>query len=194
MGIMGTFLLLAAEANAVHSELAEGAAEGGFGLNLDIFETNLINLAILIGILFYFGRKVLSNILNERQSNIATAIQEAEGRLKEAKTALSKAQEQLKQSQAEAERIRQSATENAQKTKEALLAKAAQDVERLKQTAAADLNTETDRAIAQLRQRVATLALQKVESQLKTGIADDAQQSLIDRSIAQLGGNVWQVR
>lgn len=194
MGIMGTFLLLAAEANAVHSELAEGAAEGGFGLNLDIFETNLINLAILIGILFYFGRKVLSNILNERQSNIATAIQEAEGRLKEAKTALSQAQEQLKQSQAEAERIRQSATENAQKAKEALLAKAVQDVERLKQTAAADLNSETDRAIAQLRQRVATLALQKVESQLKSGIADDAQQGLIDRSIAQLGGNVWQVR
>lgn len=194
MGIMGTFLLLAAEANAVHSELAEGAAEGGFGLNLDIFETNLINLAILVGILFYFGRKVLSNILNERQSNIATAIQEAEGRLKEAKTALSQAQEQLKQSQAEAERIRQSAVENAQKAKEALLAKAVQDVERLKQTAAADLNTETERAIAQLRQRVATLALQKVESQLKGGIADDAQQSLIDRSIAQLGGNVWQVR
>ncbi|AVH72360.1 F0F1 ATP synthase subunit B [Nostoc sp. 'Lobaria pulmonaria (5183) cyanobiont'] len=190
MGIMGTFLLLAAEANAVHSELAEGAAEGGFGLNLDIFETNLINLAILIGILFYFGRKVLSNILNERQSNIATAIQEAEGRLKEASTALSQAQEQLKQSQAEAERIRQSAVENAQKAKEALLAKAVQDVERLKQTAAADLNSETDRAIAQLRQRVATLALQKVESQLKSGIADDAQQGLIDRSIAQLGGNV----
>lgn len=194
MGIMGTLLLLAAEANAVHSELAEGAAEGGFGLNLDIFETNLINLAILVGILFYFGRKVLSNILNERQSNIATAIQEAEGRLKEAKTALSQAQEQLKQSQAEAQRIRQSATENAQKAKEDLLAKAVQDVERLKQTAAADLNTETERAIAQLRQRVATLALQKVESQLKGGIADDAQQGLIDRSIAQLGGNVWQAK
>ncbi|MHC5724739.1 MAG: F0F1 ATP synthase subunit B [Nostoc sp.] len=190
MGIMGTFLLIAAEANAVQSELAEGAAEGGFGLNLDIFETNLINLAILVGILVYFGRKVLSKILNERQSNIATAIQEAEGRSKEAKIALSKAQEQLKQSQAEAQRIRKSAEENAQKAKEALLAKAVQDVERLKQTAAADLNTETERAIAQLRQRVATLALQKVESQLKGGIADDAQQSLIDRSIAQLGGNV----
>ncbi len=68
------------------------------------------------------------------------------------------------------------------------MAKAQQDVERLKQTAAADLNTEQERAIAQLRQRVATLALQRVESQLKGGIADDAQQSLIDRSIAQLGG------
>ncbi len=186
MGIMGTILLLATE----HSELAESAAEGGFGLNIDIFETNLINLAILIGILFYFGRKVLTNILSERQSNIATAIQEAEGRLKEAKVALGKAQEQLTQSQAEAQRIRKAAEENAQKAKAALLAKAAQDVERLKQTAAADLNSETERAIAQLRQRVVAQALEKVESELKGGIADDAQQSLIDRSIAQLGGRV----
>jgi F-type H+-transporting ATPase subunit b len=189
MGIMGTFLLLAAEANAVHSELAEGAAEGGFGLNLDLFETNLVNLAILVGILFYFGRKVLSNILNERRSNIATAIQEAEGRLKEAQTALSQAQEQLTQSQAEAQRIRKAAQENAQTSKEAMLARAAQDVERLKQTAAADLNTERDRAFAELRQRVAAMALQKVESQLRSGIADDVQQSIIDRSIAQVGGN-----
>jgi len=189
MSIMGTFLLLAAEANAVHSELAEGAAEGGFGLNIDIFETNLINLAILVGILFYFGRKVLSKILNERRSNIETLIQEAEGRLKEAQVALSQAQEQLTQAQEEAQRIRKSAQESAQASKEALLERAAQDVERLKQTAAADLNSETERAIAQLRQRVATLALQKVESQLKSGIADDAQQMLIDRSIAQLGGN-----
>ncbi|AUS99131.1 ATP synthase F0 subunit B [Nostoc sp. CENA543] len=188
MGIMGNFLLLAAEAHAVHSELAEGAAEGGFGLNLDILETNVINLAILIGILFYFGRKVLSNILTERKSNIATAIQDAEKRLKDAQAALSQAQEQLTQAQAEAERIRKAAEENAQATKEALLAKAAQDVERLKQTAAADLNTERERALTELRQRVAALALQKVESQLRSGIADDVQQAIIDRSIAQVGG------
>ncbi|WP_427160533.1 F0F1 ATP synthase subunit B [Aliinostoc sp. HNIBRCY26] len=188
MGIMGNFLLLAAEAHAVHSELAEGAAEGGFGLNLDILETNVINLAILIGILFYFGRKVLSNILTERKSNIATAIQDAEKRLKDAQAALSQAQEQLTQAQAEAERIRKAAEENAQATKEALLAKAAQDVERLKQSAAADLNTERERALTELRQRVAALALEKVESQLRSGIADNVQQAIIDRSIAQVGG------
>ncbi|MBW4572377.1 MAG: F0F1 ATP synthase subunit B [Tolypothrix carrinoi HA7290-LM1] len=186
MANMGTFILLAAEAAVHHSEMAEG--EGGFGLNLDILETNLINLALLIGILFYFGRKVLTNILNERRINIETEIQGAEARLKEAQIALSKAQEQLTQAQAEAQRIRKAAEENAASAREATLAKAAQDVERLKQTAAADLNTERDRAIAELRQRVAALALQKVESNLQSGIADDVQQTLIDRSIAQVGG------
>jgi len=57
----------------------------------------------------------------------------------------------------------------------------------MKQTAAADLNTERDKAISQLRQRVVAQALDKVESQLRGGIADDAQHTLVDRSIAQLG-------
>jgi F-type H+-transporting ATPase subunit b len=183
---MGTFLLLATEANAVHSEMAEG----GFGLNLDIFETNLINLALLIGILFYFGRKALTNILTERRSKIETVIQEAEGRLKEAQASLSQAQEQVTQAQAEAQRIRQAAGENAQAAKEAILARAVLDVERLRETATADLNAERERAINQLRQGVVAQALQKVESELQKGIADDAQQTLIERSIVQLGGGV----
>jgi F-type H+-transporting ATPase subunit b len=57
----------------------------------------------------------------------------------------------------------------------------------LKETAAADLNAETERAIAQLRQQVVAMALKKAEAQLQTGIAEDAQQILIERSIAQLG-------
>jgi F-type H+-transporting ATPase subunit b len=179
MGNMGNFLLLATE----HSEMAEG----GFGLNLDILETNLINLVLLIGILFYFGRKVLTNILNERRSNIESVIQDAECRLKQAQTALAQVQEQLTQAQAEAERITQVAEEKAQAAREAILARATLDVERLKETAAADLNAETERAISQLRQQVVAMALKKAEAQLQTGIADDAQQILIERSIAQLG-------
>ncbi|MBP5971969.1 F0F1 ATP synthase subunit B [Brasilonema sp. CT11] len=181
MGIIGSSFLLATEA------VANGHSEGGFGLNIDIFETNLINLAILVGILFYFGRKVLSNILSERRSSIETVIKEAEAKAKEAAVALSKAQEQLTQAQAEAQRIRKTAEENAQATREAILARAAEDVERLKQTAVKDLDTQRDRAIAELQQYVVSKALQKVESELQTGIADDAQQQLIDRSIALLG-------
>ncbi|MBW4636171.1 MAG: F0F1 ATP synthase subunit B [Iphinoe sp. HA4291-MV1] len=182
MGIIGSWLLLATEA------VAEAHSEGGFGLNIDIFGTNLINLAIIIGVLFYFGRKVVSNILNERRSNIETVVREAEAQAKEAAVALSKAQEQLTQAQAQAQRIRKAAEENAQATREAILARAAEDVERLKETAARDLDTQRERAIAELQQYVVSKALQKVELELQTGITDDAQQRLIDRSIALLGG------
>lgn len=182
MGIMGTLFLLATEASAVHAE------EGGFGLNLDILETNIINLAILVGVLVVFGRKYLTDILNTRRQNIEIEIQEAEQRAKDASAALVEAQKNLAQAQAEAERIRQAAVENAQRAKDAILARSEVDVQRLKDFAAADLNSERDKAIAQLRSRVVAMALGKVESELDKGIADDAQQQLINRSIAQLGG------
>ncbi|MUH01749.1 F0F1 ATP synthase subunit B [Scytonema sp. UIC 10036] len=182
MGIIGTVLFLATEA------VAGAEPEGGFGLNTDILETNIINLAILIGVLFYFGRNVLSNTLNERRSNIEATIQEAEARAKEAASALFEAQQRLTQAQAEAQRIVKASEESARASREAILAEAAKDVQRLKETASRDLDTEREKAIAEVRARVVALALQRVESQLETGIAEETQHRLIDRSIALLGG------
>jgi F-type H+-transporting ATPase subunit b len=175
---MSNFLLLAVEAQA----------EGGFGFNFDIFESNIINLAILLGVLFYFGRSIVSNIMSERRSKIAEAIEEAEKRQKEAAGALADEQGKLAQAQAEAERIRQAAAESAKSARESILAKADRDVERLKEVASQDLNTERDRAIAELRQRVAAMAMQRVESQLPSRLDGSAQQRLIDRSIASIRG------
>ncbi|MEG3959134.1 F0F1 ATP synthase subunit B [Microcoleus sp. herbarium2] len=175
---MGTVLLLATEASG----------EGGFGLNFDILETNLINLVIIIAVLFYFGRGFVGKILTERRSGIQEAIQEAEKRQKDAAAALAEQQQKLTQAQAEAERIRAAAEETAKKAKEAILAQAAQDVERMRATAGQELEAERERAIAQLRSAVVSLALAKVESQLKTSLDDGAQHQLIDRSIALLGG------
>ena len=174
---MGTVLLLATEASA----------EGGFGLNFDILETNLINLSIVIGLLFYFGRGFLTTVLTERRSAIEVAIKEAESRQKDAAAKLAEQQQKLTQAQAEAERIRAAAEQNAKGAKEAILAQAAQDVERMKATAGQELEAEREKAIAQLRATVVSLALTKVESQLKTSMNDSAQNQLIDHSIALLG-------
>ena len=185
---MGNFLLLMAQASAVNAEMAEAGSEGGIGLNLDILGTNLINLVIIIGVLVFFGRKIVGKTLIERRERIETAIQSAERRQKEAAKALSEQQQKLAQAQAEAERIRNRAQESANVAREDIMAAAAKDIERLKETANQDLKSETERAIAQLRQRVVAMALQKVEAQLRTGVDQGTQQKLIDRSIALLGG------
>jgi F-type H+-transporting ATPase subunit b len=178
---MGNFSFLATEA-------AHVVESGGFGLNFNLLETNLINLSIIIGVLFYFGRKVLGNILGERRSRIEEEIREAEKRQKDAAAALADAQQKLAQAQAEAERIRAEAETSAKTAREAILAQAARDVERLKESAAQDLDTARERAIAELRERVAAMAIQRVESQLRGHLDDSAQQQLIDRSIANVGG------
>lgn len=181
---MGTFFWLATEAAAS----AESAAEHGFGLNFDILETNVINLIIIAIVLVNFGSKFLGKILSERRSAIETAIQEAEKRKQDAAAALATQQQKLAQAKSEAERIRAQAEDNAKVAKQAILDQAARDVERLREAAAQDTNTEQDRVINELRQRVAALALQKVESDLGSRMNDSLQQQLIDRSLTMLGG------
>lgn len=182
---METFILLATAASA---ELAEAASEGGFGINLDILETNIINLSIVIGLLVYLGRKFLGGILNDRRSEIEKAIQEAEQRRQTAASALAEQQQKLAQAQAEADRIRAAAEEAAKSAKAAILAQAEQDIHRLQESAAQDLTTEQERVMNELRRRVVALSLQQVESQLAGRLDESAQQQLVDRSIAMLGG------
>lgn len=177
--MLGTLLYLA----EAHSE-----AEGGFGLNLDILETNLINLSILLGILYFYGSKIVSDILSERRSKISQQIKEVEQRKETAAASLAEEQKKLAEAKQTAEKIRQDATANAEKVKAAILAQGDKEVARLKASAAADLSSEEARAIAELKQRVSALALEKVESQLPGMLDDSAQTTLIDRSIAQLGG------
>ena len=178
--MMNTFLFLA----AAHSE-----AESGFGLNLDILDTNLINLALLLGILFYYGKPIVSNILNERRAKIAAQIEEIEQQQKQAEATLAAEQEKLKQAEATAAKIRALAETNAQQAKANILAQGEKEVERLKAMAGQDLSSEEQRAIAELKQRVAALAMERVQSQLSDVLDETAQAKLIDKSIAQLGGS-----
>ena len=175
---MGTFFLLNAEA----------ATESGFGFNFDIIETNLINLGIILILLKVYGGKVLSNILSERRAKIEAEIKSADARAKESKDALAVAQKNLKEAQANAVNIRSEAEANAEKAKQAVLEKGEKEVERLKATAAADLSSEQDRAIAQLKSKVVEMALSRVESRMGEVLNDDKQRQLVDRSIAKLGG------
>lgn len=174
---MGTFFLLNAEAGA----------ESGFGFNFDIIETNLINLGIIFVLLIVYGGKVVGNILSERRAKIEAEIKSAESRAKESKDALAIAQKNLQQAQENAVKIRSEAEANADKAKEAVLLKGQKEVERLRATADADLNSEQERAIAQLRAKAVEMALERVESRMGEMLNDDKQRQLIDRSIAKIG-------
>lgn len=185
---MESVVWLAGLASTTTSVLAEAGAEGGFGLNFNILETNLINLSVLIAILVYFGRQILPKTLSDRHAAIQVAIQDVEQRCKGAEAALREQQHNLKQAQSEAEQIRANAVESAKSAREAILAQAQEDVQRLKESASQDLNSARDRAIAELRQRVVAMAMEQAESQLKDRMNESTQHQLIDRSIALLGG------
>ncbi len=159
----------------------------GFGLNFDILETNLINLIIIIGVLFYFGRSFLGDKLKERRDEIETAIKEAEARQKQASSSLADQQQKLQMAKKEAERIRAEAADNAEVARQAVMAQSVKDIERMKAAAQQDLSSQEERAMRELRQRVSAMAIEKVRSRLPEVLNEGVQTRLVDQSIAQLG-------
>ena len=82
------------------------ASHGGFGFNLNPFETNIINLAIVIFALYKFLPNFLGGILERRRAIILADLKDAEERLASATTQLAQAQKDLAEAQQKAEQIR----------------------------------------------------------------------------------------
>lgn len=178
--MLNTLFILATEAHS--------AGEGGFGINLDFLEANLLNLAILLGIIIYYAPKTLGKILGDRRTKIAEAIQEAETQQRQAAQTLATEQDKLAKAKAEATRIVEAAAQKAEAARQEIADQANLDVQRLQETAAKDLGAERERVISQLKRVIAEQALARAEAELRSRLDNQAQDQLIERSIAQLGG------
>jgi len=73
------------------------AQEKGISLNLNILETGLLNIIVLVSILIYSGTDFLGSFLEQRKVTIVENVQDAENRLNEAQNRLDEAQKQLNQ-------------------------------------------------------------------------------------------------
>ena len=70
-------------------------ANQGFGLNLNLFETNIINLAVVVFGLYKFLPNFLGGILQRRREAILAELKDAEHRLSEATNSLVDAKKEL---------------------------------------------------------------------------------------------------
>jgi F-type H+-transporting ATPase subunit b len=79
----------------------------GFGINTNIFETNVINLAAVVAIVVSFVGQNLSALLEDRKKTIVNNLQEASQRAAEAQERLSVAKNQLELAKKKAAEIRE---------------------------------------------------------------------------------------
>ena len=82
-------------------------SHGGFGINTNIFETNIINLAAVVGIVVSFVGGNLTALLEDRQKTIVLNLQEANQRAIDAQEKLANAKAQLELAKKKAQEIRQ---------------------------------------------------------------------------------------
>jgi F-type H+-transporting ATPase subunit b len=163
------------------------ASHGGFGFNLNPFETNIINLAIVIAGLVWFLRGFLGGILERRRTAILDDLKDAEERLAKATSALAAVQKDLTEAQSRAETIRADGKLRAEAIRMESEKRTVEEMARLRQDSASDLDAEATRVSAQLRREAARMAIEKALASLPGQLDATAQDRLIDQSIQSLG-------
>ena len=161
-------------------------ASEGFGLNFNIFETNLVNLAIVIVLLVKFLSGFLGGILEKRRTAILQDLQDAEKRLKTATEQLAKAQADLAEANKKAEKIRLDGQSRAASIRAEGEQRTIAVMANIKQGASADAEAEATRINDALRREAATAAISKVLKDLPGRLDEKAQSKLLDASIANL--------
>ena len=170
--------------------IAEESVREGFGINTDIFDTNIINLAVLWAIILYAGSDFLTSTLSDRQQKIVTALQEAEEQLSYSKARLAEAEKQVAQTETSITEIKAEAEAAAKTLKESILQEGKKDIESIALKGKSNIAVLEANVRAQIQQTIADLALKRVVSKLKQNLTLETQNNFIDKAISQLGGTV----
>ena len=118
----------------------EQALEIGF--NTDIFDTNLINLSLVVGVVVTLGGDALTSALDERRRSILSSLEDANNKFNEAQNLLNSAQIKLEEAKTEALSIEKAAPNEAKMTSDRILEVTSNELQRLRKRA------ESDKALA----------------------------------------------
>lgn len=162
-------------------------ATEGFGLNLNLFETNILNLAVVAFGLYKFLPNFLGSMLEKRRSAILQELKDADNRLEEASISLKQAKLDLASAEKKADKIRNDCKARAEAIRLESEKRTVEEMARVKQGAASDLNVEAARISAQLRREAATLAIEKALSTLSGSLDEKSQDKFLRQSIKNIG-------
>lgn len=162
-------------------------AAAGFGLNLNLFETNIINLAVVIFGLYKFLPNFLGSILKRRRDAILADLSDAEERLASSTKALDQAKQDLAEAEQKAAQIRKDCKARAEAIRLDSEKRTVEEIARIMQGANADLNAEAARVSSQLRKEAALLAIESALEILPEKLDEKTKDSFVSVSIQNLG-------
>jgi len=158
-------------------------ATEGFGLNFNLFETNIINLSLVVFGLYKFLPNFLGSILERRRNAILSDLKDAENRLMEASNALDKAKKELTEAEKKATQIRADCKLRAEAIRLDSEKRTVEEMARIKQGAASDLSAEASRVSNQLRREAARLAIEKALAIIPNKLDEEAQTKYLTNAI-----------
>nr|YP_010149334.1 ATP synthase CF0 subunit I [Atractylodes carlinoides]QQV70671.1 ATP synthase CF0 subunit I [Atractylodes carlinoides]WKY20315.1 ATP synthase CF0 subunit I [Atractylodes carlinoides] len=167
--------------------LGHWPAAGSFGFNTDILATNLINLSVVLGVLIFFGKGVLSDLLDNRKQRILNTIRNSEELREGAIEQLEKARARLRKVEIEADQFRVNGYSEIEREKLNLIDSTYKTLEQLENYKNETINFEQQKASNQVRQRVFQQALQGALGTLNSCLNSELHLRTISANIGILG-------
>nr|YP_009556986.1 ATP synthase CF0 subunit I [Trigastrotheca stricta]QBC70707.1 ATP synthase CF0 subunit I [Trigastrotheca stricta] len=167
--------------------LGQWPSAGSFGFNTDILATNLINLTVVIGVLIFFGKGVLSDLLDNRKQRILNTIRNSEELRGKAIEQLEKARARLRNVEKEADQFRVNGYSEIEREKMNLINSTYKTLEQLENYKNETIHFEQQRAINQVRQRVFQQALQGALGTLNSCLTNELHLRTINANIGMFG-------
>nr|YP_009581431.1 ATP synthase CF0 subunit I [Nigella damascena]QBK49496.1 ATP synthase CF0 subunit I [Nigella damascena]QFV17956.1 ATP synthase CF0 B subunit [Nigella damascena]QIS63885.1 ATP synthase CF0 subunit I [Nigella damascena] len=167
--------------------LGHWPSAGSFGLNTDILATNPINLSVVLGVLIFFGKGVLSDLLDNRKQRILSTIRNSEELREGAIERLEKARARLRKVKMEADEYRVNGYSEIERDKWNLINSTYQNLEQLENYKNETIQFEQQRAINQVRQRVFQQALQGALGTLNSCLNNELHLRTISANIGMFG-------
>ncbi len=162
----------------------------GLSLNLNIFETGLLNILAIITFLVVAGRDFLTSLLEERKSIIVENVQNAEDRLNEAQKRLDEAQKQLNQANIVICEIKNTTLVTKKAMLEAEIFNAKKDLKIHFERALITLKSKEQQIFLEIKQQIISLVLKQTVIQAqKTFKPKKRATALITDTINELEGN-----
>nr|YP_009437005.1 ATP synthase CF0 subunit I [Grammatotheca bergiana]ATG27381.1 ATP synthase CF0 subunit I [Grammatotheca bergiana] len=167
--------------------LGHWPSAGSFGVNTDILATNPINLSVVIGVLIFFGKGVLSDLLDNRKQRILNTIRNSEDLREGAVEQLEKARARLRKVELEADQYRVNEYAAIEREKLALINSIYTTLEQQENNNKETLRFEQQRAINQVQQWVLQQALQGALGTLNSCLNHELHLRTISVNIGILG-------
>nr|YP_009758331.1 ATP synthase CFO B subunit [Vavilovia formosa]QIN90138.1 ATP synthase CFO B subunit [Vavilovia formosa] len=160
---------------------------GSFGFDTDILATNLINLSAVLGVLIFFGKGVLSDLLDNRKQRILRTIRNSEELQETAIEQLEKARVRLRKVEMEADRFRVNGYSEIERQKLNLINSIYTTLEQFENDKNETIHFEQQRAINQVQQRVLQQALQGALGTLNSCLNNELHLRTIGATIGMFG-------
>ncbi|MFH1003555.1 MAG: F0F1 ATP synthase subunit B [Chloroflexota bacterium] len=157
----------------------------GLGISLPTLIAQIVNFAVLFGLLYLVAYKPIMRLLDERSGKIKASMEQTELIRQQAERAEQATKKQIEAARKDGREIVAKAVKAGEEVRQQTQQQAREEAESLLGRARAEIQRERDEAIAELRKEFADLTIMAAEKVIARSLDKKAHREIIDRVLAE---------